>query len=68
VTATISNIRLEVEVADTTPPVISNVAAEGITSSRATITWATNENSDSQVEYGTTPAYGQWTPLHTQKF
>src|SRR5262249_45822138 len=62
-TASISNIRLEVEM-DTTPPVISNVAAGGITLSNATITWNTNENSDSQVEYGTTTAYGQLTTLN----
>ena len=61
--ATVSNIRLEVET-DTTAPVISNVAAGGITTSSATITWNTNENSDSQVEYGTTPAYGQSTTLN----
>jgi YD repeat-containing protein len=50
---------------DITPPVISNVAAGGITTSSATITWATNENSDSQVEYGTTTAYGQSTTLNS---
>jgi len=50
---------------DTTPPVISNVTAGGITPSSATITWATNENSDSQVDYGTTQAYGQFTTLNT---
>jgi RHS repeat-associated protein len=62
-TAHISNIRLEVET-DTTPPVISSVAAGGITRTSATITWNTNENSDSQVEYGTTTAYGQSTALN----
>ena len=60
---TISNIRLEVET-DTTAPVISNVAAGGITTTGATITWNTNENSDSQVEYGLTTAYGQSTTLN----
>jgi RHS repeat-associated protein len=49
---------------DITPPVISNVAAVGITTDTATITWTTNENSDSQVEYGTTTAYGQSTTLN----
>src|SRR5207237_2868725 len=47
--------------ADTTPPVISNVAASGLTLSSATITWNTNEAADSQVEYGTTTAYGSST-------
>jgi RHS repeat-associated protein len=62
ITTSITGIRLEVEM-DTTGPVISNVAAGGITTSGATITWNTNENSDSQVVYGTTQAYGQSTTL-----
>src|SRR5262249_26637191 len=33
------------------------------TTSGATITWTTNENSDTQVEYGSTTAYGQSTTL-----
>jgi RHS repeat-associated protein len=61
--ARVWSIRLEVE-RDTTAPVISNVAAGGITATGATITWTTNENSDSQVEYGTTTAYGQSTTLN----
>jgi hypothetical protein len=44
--------------ADTTPPVISAISAPLITSSGATITWTTNEASDSQIEYGATTAYG----------
>jgi hypothetical protein len=43
---------------DTTPPVISTVASSSITASTATISWSTNEVSDSQVEYGPTTAYG----------
>jgi len=50
---------------DTTPPTISSVAAGSITSSGATITWTTNEASDTQVEYGTTTAYGNSTTLNT---
>ena len=38
-------------VPDTTAPVISAVTAANITASGATITWTTNEASDSQVEY-----------------
>jgi hypothetical protein len=48
---------------DTTPPVISGVGASGLTSSGATIGWTTNEASDSQVEYGTSSAYGSATSL-----
>ncbi len=40
---------------DTTPPVISNVQSTSITSSSAAITWTTDENSDSVVDYGTSP-------------
>ncbi len=50
---------------DTTPPVISAVTASSVTSSGATITWTTNENSDSQVEYGLTASYGSQTTLNT---
>src|SRR5262245_25797277 len=62
-TTSISLIRVEVEL-DTTAPVISNVAAGGITTTGATISWTTNENSDSQVEYGTDQNYGQSTTLN----
>ena len=44
--------------ADTTPPVVSNVATSNITGTDARITWTTNESSDSRVDYGTTTAYG----------
>ncbi len=38
---------------DSTPPVISSVASSSIGTTTATITWTTNEASDSQVRYGT---------------
>ena len=49
---------------DTTPPVISAVSSTGITTTAAAITWATDELSDSRVEYGTTTAYGASTTLN----
>jgi len=49
---------------DTTPPVISAVTSTSVSSSGATITWTTNEASDSQVDYGTTTAYGSSTALN----
>ncbi len=52
-------------VVDTTPPVISAVTATAITESGATITWTTDEASDSQVEYGLTTSYGSSTTLNT---
>ncbi len=42
-----------VNVADTTAPTISNIQVTGIGLTSATITWDTNELSDTQVEYGT---------------
>ena len=50
---------------DTTPPVISAVSAGTPTSSSAAITWTTDEASDSQIDYGTTSAYGSSTTLNT---
>lgn len=43
---------------DTNAPVISNIQATSLTSSSATITWTTNEASNSVVNYGLTNAYG----------
>jgi beta propeller repeat protein len=40
------------------PPVISNIAVTNITSDSATITWTTDQQTDSLVDYGTTTAYG----------
>jgi len=50
---------------DTTGPVISAVSAPVVSSSGATISWSTDEASDSQVEYGTTTAYGNATSLNS---
>src|SRR5688572_3746146 len=43
---------------DTTPPVISGETATNITDSGATISWTTDEASNSVVEYGLTTSYG----------
>lgn len=50
---------------DTAAPVISGVSSSGITSNTATIIWTTNENADSQVQYGTSTAYGSTTALNS---
>ncbi|MFN8008610.1 MAG: fibronectin type III domain-containing protein [Terriglobia bacterium] len=50
---------------DTTAPTISGVTIAGISATGATISWTTNEASDTQVEYGTTTAYGSTTTLNT---
>ncbi|NOY84934.1 MAG: hypothetical protein GXO96_08985 [Nitrospirae bacterium] len=51
--------------ADTTAPVVSNISATSISDDGATISWTSNEASDSQVEYGTSTAYGASTSLNT---
>jgi hypothetical protein len=44
---------------DTTPPVITHVIATSITMNSATLSWDTDELSDSMVKYGTVPkSYG----------
>ena len=47
---------------DTTPPVISNVEIPKFSDIYATISWQTDEPATSQIEYGTTNAYGSNTP------
>jgi phosphodiesterase/alkaline phosphatase D-like protein len=44
-------------------PVLSDIASSAITANSATITWTTDRAADSQVEYGTTTAYGSTTTL-----
>jgi phosphodiesterase/alkaline phosphatase D-like protein len=48
---------------DTTPPAISNISSLSISNNGATITWVTNEPSSTQIEYGTSSAYGSTTSL-----
>jgi regulation of enolase protein 1 (concanavalin A-like superfamily) len=43
---------------DVTAPVISNIQASSITASSATISWTTDEASNSVVNYGLTSSYG----------
>jgi hypothetical protein len=50
-------------VTDDVPPVISNVGVTAVASTSATVTWTTDESADSQVQYGTSTAYGAFTPL-----
>lgn len=63
-TITTNTTAVAVTFNDTQAPIISNVASGAVTSSGATITWATDEASDSQVEYGPTTAYGSSTTLN----
>jgi hypothetical protein len=54
-------------VGDTAPPVISSVQATGLSATSATVTWSTDEASDSQIDYGPTTAYGTSTTLDTTR-
>lgn len=49
--------------ADTNGPAISDIQVSGIGTDSATITWTTDEPSDSIVEYGLTSSYGNMTPV-----
>lgn len=49
--------------ADITVPTVSDRTAGAVTANAVHITWTTDEASDSQVEYGTTAAYGSTTTL-----
>jgi chitodextrinase len=49
---------------DFTPPVLSAVTATTATSSAA-VSWTTDKPSNTQVQYGTTTAYGSQTSLNT---
>lgn len=51
--------------ADTTIPLIKEIVAANITNSSVTISWVTDENSDSQIEYGANTFYTKATPLDT---
>jgi hypothetical protein len=48
---------------DVTPPVISDVQAVNVTPYSAEVTWETDEPCSSQMEYGTTDAYGTISPI-----
>jgi len=44
---------------DTTPPVLSDIQSTNLTATKATITWTTDELSDSVLQYGKTTSYGK---------
>jgi hypothetical protein len=48
-----------------TGPTFSNVFTSGVTTNYAIVNYTTSEPGTSQVEYGTTTAYGNATPMHT---
>lgn len=52
--------------ATSAPPVISDISVAALTASSAQLTWLTDKESDSQVEYGTTSGYGAMSPADTE--
>jgi hypothetical protein len=48
---------------DSSPPKISNVFANSVTTTTATINWTTDESADSQVEYGLDTNYGNFSAV-----
>src|SRR5262249_4515961 len=48
-----------------TPPTISGVSSNGIGGYSATVAWTTDRIATSQVDFGTTTAYGSSTPIDT---
>ena len=49
---------------DTRPPRITDVRYVSVSNNSATITWVTDEPGDTQIEYGTSSAYGLSTELN----
>ncbi len=45
------------------PPIISGISVGNVTGSAITVSWNTDVPADSQINYGTTTAYGSSTPL-----
>jgi hypothetical protein len=58
-------ISFSIDSADATPPVITDVQVTELTPYTAEVTWATNEPATSQVEYGPSGSYGQFTLVDT---
>jgi len=54
---------LSISVADYIPPLLSPALVQINSSSEVTIFWTTDEPTTSQIQYGTTPSYGQSTTL-----
>ncbi|MFA4872483.1 MAG: fibronectin type III domain-containing protein [Patescibacteria group bacterium] len=64
-TSALSNNASTTTPADTIPPLVSAITVTNITTASARISWATDENATSQVNYGTTTGYGSSTASST---
>ncbi|MEK7193436.1 MAG: fibronectin type III domain-containing protein [Patescibacteria group bacterium] len=51
-------------ISDTTAPVISSITVTNTSSTSALVSWITDETADTQIEYGTSTAYGLATTLN----
>ena len=49
---------------DTTAPTISGISTSNLSESGVTVAWATNENADTQVDFGTSTSYGSSSTLN----
>ncbi len=58
-------INFSIDSADITPPVISSVQVINLTPYTAEVNWTTDEPATSQVEFGLTEGYGQFTLIDT---
>jgi acid phosphatase len=65
ITTTSAAVNITVSNVSAPPPVISGVSVSGIATTAATITWITDVQASSQVNYGPTTAYGFSAPLDT---
>ena len=57
------SIEVSRTIPDTTPAVISGIKSTNVKNSSVTVSWTTNEASNTQIEYGTSTSYGSTTPL-----
>jgi Purple acid Phosphatase, N-terminal domain len=63
--AGVNSIIINVASAKTNSLLVSAVVSSSVTTNGATITWTTNNPANSQVDYGTTAAYGNLSPLNS---
>jgi len=64
--STTSTINLRMAI-DTAPPLIMNIRTSNITKNSCTISWSTDKEAFSQVQYGLTAGYGQSTTWSTTR-
>lgn len=58
-----NDVAMDPQSPDTLPPVITGIYVSDIAGEEAAINWVTDEDSDSQVEYGLSASYGLESPI-----